>query len=169
MAYNGVGSGSESEMPRFKPKGMLERTALADLWKHTLSRIPCVYGRLTYLASLRDPNSGHYRHHGLSAAFGRDDSTLAMRQSHHQVFREWLKLPISGKAADLAEYLTGLDEEPASVSSNWLQSGHYKTLAPENATRPQKAQFRQEVEILLQMIKNAASGERRSQGSTRSA
>jgi len=61
-------------MRRFKPKGVLERSAAADLWKHTLSRIPTAYGRLMYLGSLRDPNSGIYRHHGLSAAFGREES-----------------------------------------------------------------------------------------------
>src|ERR1700693_18750 len=110
-------------MPRFKPKGMLERNALAELWKHTLSGISSAYGRLTYLASLRDPNSGQYRHHGLSTAFGRDESIMAMRQSHQQVFREWLKLPLSGKTSDLAEYLMSLDEEPAVVASNWLHSG----------------------------------------------
>lgn len=154
-------------MPRFKLKGMLERNALADLWKHTLSRISSVYGRLTYLASLRDPNSGQYRHHGLSTAFGRDESTVAMRQSHEQVFREWLKLPLSGKTSDLGEYLAGLDDEPAVVAGNWLQSGHYNTLAPDRATRSQKAQFRQELEILLQMLKNAPSAGRSSPSSTR--
>ncbi|MDP9115300.1 MAG: hypothetical protein M3O20_16675, partial [Acidobacteriota bacterium] len=75
-------------MPRFKPKGMLERDALADLWKHTLSQIPTVYGRLVYLASLRDPNSGTYRHHGLSASFGREQSIYALRKSHEQTFLE---------------------------------------------------------------------------------
>src|SRR6478672_862944 len=69
-------------MPRFRLKGMLERNALADLWKHTLSQIPSTYGRLAYLASLRDANSGVYRHHGLSAAFGREESVSAMRKSH---------------------------------------------------------------------------------------
>ena len=155
-------------MPRFKPKGMLERNALADLWKHTLSGISSVYGRLTYLASLRDPNSGQYRHHGLSAAFGRDESIMAMRQSHQQVFREWLKLPLSGKTSDLGEYLTSLDEEPAVVASIWLESSHYNTLTPDRATRPQKAQFRQELEILLQLLKNAPSAGRSSPSSTRS-
>jgi len=41
-----------------------------------------VFGRL------RDANSGQYRHYGLSAAFGREESALALRQSHEQVFKE---------------------------------------------------------------------------------
>ena len=87
-------------MPRFKPKGSLERTAADDLWKHTLSRIPAVYGRLMYLTSLRDPNSGLYRHHGLSAAFGRDESSKPLKQSHERTFLEWLKLPLPDKNRD---------------------------------------------------------------------
>ena len=67
----------ESGMPRFKVKGALERSAAEDLWRHTLSRIPTLFGRIAYLASLRDPNSGIYRHHGLSAVFGRDESSNA--------------------------------------------------------------------------------------------
>ena len=98
-------------MPRFKPKGMLERDALADLWKHTLSQIPSVYGRLVYLASLRDPNSGAYRHHGLSAAFGREQSTYALRKSHEQTFLEWLTMPLTAKNADFRAYFQSVSSE----------------------------------------------------------
>ena len=84
---------------------MLERNALADLWKHTLSQIPNTYGRLAYLASLRDPNSGSYRHYGLSAAFGREDSTLALRKSHEDTFLEWLQMPLSAKTEALRAHL----------------------------------------------------------------
>lgn len=169
MAYNKVVSGRQDRMPRFKPKGTLERNALADLWKHTLSRISSTYGRLAYLGGLRDPNSGQYRHHGLSTAFGRDESAHAMRQSHEQAFREWLKLSLAAKTSDLREHLTSLEDDPATVVGHWLRSGYHNTLAPDRATRSQKAQFRQELEILLQMITNAPSSGRSSPGSTRSA
>jgi len=156
-------------MPRFKPKGMLERNALADLWKHTLSSIPTTYGKLTCLAALRDPNSGQYRHYGLSAAFGREESAAALRQSHQQVFREWLNLPLPSKSSDLKEFLSGLDEESSAVASNWLRSGYIETLAPDRATRAQRAQFRQEVEILLELIRNAGAAGTPSPGSARPA
>src|ERR1700694_6317533 len=102
VAYNG--ERRNRKMPRFKLKGMLERNALADLWKHTLSQIPNTYGRLVYLASLRDPNSGAYRHYGLSAAFGREQSTSALRQSHEDTFLAWLNLPLAEKNADFRAY-----------------------------------------------------------------
>ena len=43
-----------------------ERGAAADVWRHTLSQIPYLYGRLAYLGSLRNANTGRYEHHGLA-------------------------------------------------------------------------------------------------------
>jgi hypothetical protein len=88
-------------MPQFRPKPMLERSATADLFKNTLARIPTVFGRLAYLASLRDANSGIYSHHGLAAIFGRDESRKALSQSHQAVFQEWLNLALREKKEDL--------------------------------------------------------------------
>ena len=144
-------------MPRVRPKGILERNALSDLWKHTLSSIPSTYGKLVCLASLRDPNSGRYRHYGLGTAFGREQSALALQQSHEQVFREWLKMALEQKDADLKQYLEELTEPQALVAANWLRGGYYETLPPDRASRPQRAQFRQELKALLELIQNAAA------------
>jgi hypothetical protein len=150
-------------MPRFKPKGMLERDALANLWKHTLSQIPSVYGRLVYLASLRDPNSGAYRHHGLSVAFGREQSTYALRRSHEQTFIEWLTLPLSAKSSDFRGYLhaASSEESPQAVVTYLASGARYVTQAPDSAGPAQRRQFQLEVEILLELLKNDAGDVRR--------
>ena len=145
-------------MPRFKPKGMLERDPLADLWKHTLSRIPSVYGRLVYLAGLRDPNSGLYRHHGLGLAFGREDSARALQDSHYNVFGDWLNFPLAAKSSDLTEYLTGLEDDSAVVATTWLHSGYFRQLVPDQATRAQRMQFEHELGTMLSMIRNVPGG-----------
>ena len=156
-------------MPRFKPTGALERNALADLWKHTLSGIPSVYGKLMCLAGLRDPHSGHYRHYGLSAAFGREESESALRQSHEQVFKEWLRLALPEKSSDLAQYLAGIDDSADAVAKNWLRGRYCETLVPDRATRAQRAQFRQELGTLLELIRNEAAAGKPSPGSARPA
>jgi len=147
-------------MPRFRPKGMLERNALADLWKHTLSQIPSIYGRLVYLASLRDPNSGIYRHHGLSAAFGREESLSAMRKSHEDSFQEWLTLPLPSKSEDLVAYFQNVDENPRQVIAYLARATPYLSQAPDSASPAQRRQFKMEMEILLELIKNDSGGER---------
>jgi hypothetical protein len=41
----------------------LERDAGGVLWRRTLSQIPSQFGRIAWLASLRNPNTGVYEHH----------------------------------------------------------------------------------------------------------
>jgi len=133
---------------------MLEHSAIQDLWKHTLSHIPTILGRLVYLASLRDPNSGNYRHHGLSAAFGRDESGKALRESHEQAFAEWLTLPLAGKHQDLMEYLGGLEDLPEPVMDHWLRSKVYRALVPSSAREAEQRLFFEDLEALLKTSRN---------------
>jgi hypothetical protein len=146
-------------MPRFKSKGMLEHTALADLWKHTLSQIPTLYGRLAYLASLRDPNSGAYRHYGLSAAFGREESGKALKQSHERIFSEWLNLTLEDKSGDLRTYLQSLDDSQGIVVGHWLKSDHYRAQIPDSARPMEIELFHRDLEALLQILRNVSGGE----------
>ena len=53
-----------------KINAALDRNAASDLWRNTLSQIPSVFGRLVYLASLRNANNGRYEHHGLALVLG---------------------------------------------------------------------------------------------------
>lgn len=145
-------------MPRFKPKGMLERTATEDLWRHTLSKIPTVFGRLMYLASLRDPNSGIYRHHGLSTAFGRDESNNALKDSHRRTFREWLSLPLADRSGDLSLYLGALEDPEIVVVNHWLSSKLYRDQVPSSARKMERELFNQDLEILLETFRNSWAG-----------
>jgi hypothetical protein len=147
-------------MPRFKPKGALERSAAEDLWKHTLSRLPTVFGRLTYLAALRDSNSGIYRHHGLSSVFGRDESAKALRESHEQTFLEWLSLTMEEKHGDLGRYLDELEDPAPTVVEHWLSSRIYETFVPASAREMERELFSRDLEALLETIRNslAAAG-----------
>ena len=143
-------------MPRFKPKAVLERSAINDLWKNTLSRIGTVYGRLTYLASLRDPNSGAYKHHGLSAVFGREESGRALRESHENAFVEWLRLSLAEKYDDLRQYLAPLEDPWDVVVEHWLRSGVFRTIAP-SAARPVETElFCHDLEALLETFRHSA-------------
>jgi hypothetical protein len=141
-------------MPRFKLKGSLERSALADLWKHTLSKIPNLYGRLMYLGGLRDPNSGIYRHHGLATAFGREESGKALRASHEQTFAEWLNLPLAEKSRDLAAYLATLEDPPNEAVNHWLRTKTYRSQVPTSARTAERELFYGDLETLLALVKN---------------
>ena len=143
-------------MPRFRPMAKLERNALADLCKHTLSRIPTFCGRLVYLATLRDVNSGTYRHHGLAAAFGRDEALRALKESHQAAFQGWLNLTLAEKNEDLRDYLLALDEPLDGVVQHWLHSGVYRTYVPATAREAETELFCRDLQTLLQLMKNAS-------------
>lgn len=152
LAYN-VYNG----MPRFR-KSALERSAAGDLWKHTLSQIPTAYGRLSYLASLRDINSGIYRHHGLAAMFGREESSKALRESHEESFREWLNLPLRDKKHDLMQYFAGLDDPMNIVVEHLADSGIYRHQIPARARKMEQRLFTTDLEALLETIRNGMDG-----------
>jgi hypothetical protein len=139
-------------VPRFRPRAMLERSATADLFKNTLSRIPTVFGRLYYLASLRDPNSGIYRHHGLVSIFGREESRKALSQSHWDIFQTWLNMPLEEKTEDLKGYLNGLDESPPVVVAHWARAEFYRSCLPEAVRAGERELFLREFEILLEVL-----------------
>ena len=141
-------------MPRFKPIVKLERSALADLCRHTLSHIPTVSGQLVYLAGLRDVNSGAYKHHGLADAFGRDEAARALRESHHAAFAGWLNLSLVEKDRDLRDYLVRLDDPQEQVVAHWLHSKVYRGYVPPSAGALETELFCAEWQTLLQLLHN---------------
>jgi hypothetical protein len=144
-------------MPRVKGRGALERSALADLFKHTLRSIPTRFGRLLYLASLRDSNSGVYKHYGLSSTFGRQESIQALTESHERVFREWLRMSLEEKHQDLTEYLNSLEDAPDSIIRHWRRSRIYETNPPSAASPAEKELFSKDLEILLEVFSSVAA------------
>jgi len=75
----------------------------AELWRKTLQRIPTHFGRLVFLASLRDL-SGRYAHPPLSQIVGHEITDRTLRHSHHEIFSQWLSFSLSRQKADLDEY-----------------------------------------------------------------
>ena len=163
VAYNGVRCRVSN------PRAGLERSAGGDLWKNTLSKIPTQFGKLAYLASLRDPNSGIYRHHGLSAVFGREESNRALRQNHEQAFFEWLNLPLSEKSADLMAIPGCALRTRDDGADHWLRPKTYRNQMPERNARNGAGAVRSELEALLETIRNAWDGEADGQASSRRA
>src|SRR5260370_32863849 len=60
--------------------------AYDDLLNRTLSRVSCDLGRLIYLASTRDYNTGNYYHEGLVGRFNPEAARKALEIAHRQPF-----------------------------------------------------------------------------------
>ena len=132
----------------------LDRSAASDLWRNTLSRIPSVFGRLVYLASLRNRDSGRYEHHGLALVFGEDEANKALKKSHLRTFREWLTFNLEQQKADLEAYLPAKFEEKRAVLAHWLELTPYLSLVPASIRGIEKRLYLADLKALIDLLGN---------------
>ncbi len=135
-----------------------ERRPAEDLWRRTLSMIHSVFGRLEYLARIRNPHSGRYEHHGLALVFGGDEADLALRDSHLQVFREWLSLDLERQKADLELFLAEQPTNRRTMVETWRRLAPYRGLPPVSASAPELQLYLGDLELLLEAIRNEYAG-----------
>lgn len=141
---------------KLSDRAALDRGAVSNLWRNTLSQIPSVFGRLVYVSSLRNSNNGRYEHHGLALVFGEEDANKALKKSHGQIFSEWLTFNLEQQKADLELYLSGLPDRRRVVLQNWINLAPYRNLIPSSVRGPERRLYISDLRALLQVLKNAA-------------
>jgi len=137
-----------------RQRAALERDAVSDLWRNTLCQIPAVFGRLVYLAALRDPNSGRYEHHGLAVVFGDSEADRALRRTHMQTFSEWLCFNLEQQKADLDRYLSAVLDDRKRIIDTWLRLEAFRTLVPSSATKAELELYLSDFRVLLTLLKD---------------
>jgi hypothetical protein len=141
-------------MIRYEARPTLERGAAADLWRHTLSQVPSVFGRMVYLCSLRDPNTGSYQHYGLAQSFGEEEADRVLRESHQQSFAEWLCFNLEQQKADLDLYLSGLDGNRRVILDTWIRLAPYRNLAPSTTREVERQLYLTDLETILELLRS---------------
>ncbi len=141
-------------MKRVRQKTVLDRSAAAELWRNTLAQIPSLFGRLVYLASLRDQNTGRYEHHGLAQLFGEDVADEALRESHAATFQDWLCYTLEQQKSDLDLYLAGLDTDKRTLLDTWIRLAPYRSLIPASARDVERKLYLADLETLLELLRN---------------
>lgn len=123
-----------------------------ELWRRTLAHIPSVYGKLAFLASLVDVNTGRYEHHGLSMIFGSEEADRTLRRSHDEVFLMWLSLQLEQQQADLELYFSSLPASKMTLVENWRRLMPYRAAAPAWASPAQRQLFESNFALLLRLL-----------------
>ena len=148
----------KGKMKRTEDHAGLDRGAVSNLWRDTLSQIPSVFGRLVYVSSLRNPNNGRYEHHGLALVFGEADANKALRKSHLKLFSEWLTFNLEQQKTDLESYLSGLPDKREVVLGNWIKLAPYRNLIPSSVRGVERKLYISDLIALLRVLRNAAGG-----------
>jgi len=130
----------------FGSKSRSGREPAAEVWRKTLSQIPTVFGRLVYLASLRDKETNRYVHPSLSFLLGPEDADRTLCHSHHQVFSQWIGSSLAEQKADLDQYV-----RDTGGRKYLLQQ--YGNLVPPTARDVEKQLYLTDLETLVELLR----------------
>ena len=129
----------------------LDVSASGELWRRTLSQIPSSFGRLVYLSSLRDPNTGEYQHFGFAQRFSDREADKTLRRSHADTFSDWLCFSLEEQKAELDLYLAGLPQDTVTVVANWKLLPPFANLIPVPTREAQRELFLADLRMVLEL------------------
>lgn len=128
------------------------RHIIHDFAVTTLAAIPNDFGRLTYIASLRDLSTGRYEHAGLAALYPLDAIQEALKLCHEEVFQRILETPLVLQEEDLKNCLNGMEGPLRSTVAHWRQMEAYRVLMPEDSPDYLKELFCSNLRALLEIL-----------------
>ena len=130
------------------------RKLTEDLTERTLAAISSEYGKLIYLASLRDLASGTYRHEGLEAVYSAGSVQEALLQAHREVCSRIMEMPLALQEMDLLGCWKGFEAEADGLVGNWKESEAYRTLMPFGLPEYMRTLFCSNIETLLSVFES---------------
>jgi hypothetical protein len=128
-----------------------------DFTLTTLAGIPGLYGRLTYMASLRDLSSGRYEHAGLAAIYPDEALQQALQLCHEQIFERLLETPLYAQEEDLRSCLEGMQGGLRVAIAHWRRMEVYRVLLPEDSPDYLKELFCSNLRALLEILQEERS------------
>lgn len=131
----------------------ISNAIIRESWRRTLGGIATVPGRLAYLASLRDQNTGAYIHFGLSQKVGESEADRVLRQSHAEVFHRWLCMGIEPQKAEIRDYFSSLGGDPREIIANWLRLEPYRHWLPAESREAERSLFNADLANVSELIR----------------
>lgn len=127
---------------------------IRDFEERTLKEMHGRFSRLIYLASLRDYNTGRYRHYGLGTRYSSQAVHEGLRRCHVKTFEEVVAMPLKEQTEELLEFFESLREEPSRLVEAWERLKAYQILPPEDALPLARALFDKNIEVMLKVLKD---------------
>ena len=123
-----------------------EHTCAEQVWS-IVGQVPTIFGRLVYLASLRDKRNGAYCHPAFCPIFGCDIADRALRRTHQQAFSSWLDLSLECQYSELQEFLRAVAADDGSKNP-WLAPEAAANLVPPDTSGHESLLFHSDLDVL---------------------
>ena len=127
--------------------------AYDDLLNRTLSRVSCDLGRLIYLASTRDYNTGNYYHEGLVSRFSPEVARKALEIAHRQAFYRVSAFSLEDLVGDLEAYMRSTRENPQEFLRAWQKLEPYRVAIPTEVNLTVARLFTSNVRLALAILR----------------
>jgi len=131
------------------------RRIIEDFTQRSLSAISSEFGRLAYVAGLREPQTGAYSHSGLAEVYSPGGVQEALSATHELLFSRVLQLPLAQQLEDLNRCLA--DSDTREFSGIWKNAEFQASLCPVGTTDGTNELFAANLEALLEVIENDAT------------
>jgi hypothetical protein len=124
---------------------------VSDFVDLALSKIPSSFGKLTFLAGLRDDSTGRYTDPLAALAYGKVlDAVLERR--HREIFFAWLVLDLATQSTQVAQHLAVDDKDQNTLIEQWIQERLYEKLIPSAAGEVERKLFVSDLMTILLLL-----------------
>ncbi|HVX66442.1 MAG TPA: hypothetical protein VHA11_07565 [Bryobacteraceae bacterium] len=123
-----------------------------DAWHQHVAEIPSTFGRLAFLAGLKNTNTGRYTHYLLRSAFSDDDTDKIIRRTHLQVFAEWLSYTLARQQSDLNLFLSSVEGHRRQIMAACAVLAPHVWCIPDEAAEHERQLYLADLDAILQPI-----------------
>jgi hypothetical protein len=128
------------------------RAVVEDFSSRSLSAIPTFYGRLSYVSSLRNSDSGRYEHDGLSSLYPENSVQEGLTQCHEELFSRILETPLREQELDLGKCLGGVGKEYSKFAEGLGDDRRYQNMCPDGLPEYLHDFFCSNMKVLLTVM-----------------
>ncbi len=125
------------------------RAVIEDFSSHTLAAISSDFGRLYYVSSLKDSDTGRYEHDGLMSLYSENAVQAALSHCHEELFARILETPLQEQEHDLHTCLGAAGSEYWDVIDGWQQDHSFQLMCPEGVPGYLQDLFCSNLKVLL--------------------
>ncbi len=139
-------------------------TSVTTHWAKTLATLDTVLERLILIASLRDPHTGLYVHHGMSLSLGNEQTHMVLLTSHLEIFAEWQTMGLRDQMREFKSFVAAaplpslrprvsLHGKMRRVMETWADLESYRNFVPLTTPKIDRDLFLVNLTTLLVVLK----------------